>query len=359
MNKKVLVAMSGGIDSSVAALLLNEQGYNCMGATMKLFYNEGVVCSDNSRTCCSLEDVEDARSVAHMLGIPYHVFNFTGNFKEAVIDRFITGYENGTTPNPCIDCNRYLKFDKLLHRASELSFNYVATGHYAKVEYDAGAGRYLLKKARDQWKDQSYVLYFMTQEQLGHTILPLGDLEKSNVRSMAESRGFTNARKRESQDICFVQNKSYAEFIEEQTGRVYAPGNFLDSEGVVLGTHKGIIRYTIGQRKGLGLSLPEPLYVCSLQPEQNTVTLGKSELLYRKTLIARDINLIAVTHLDNVVRLKVKIRYHQPEQWAMVEQIDEDTLYIEFEEPQRSVTRGQAVVLYDGDVVIGGGTIYE
>ena len=206
MNNKVLVAMSGGVDSSVAALLLKEQGYDCTGATMKLFHAQQVACNHSSRTCCSMEDVEDARSVAYTLGIPYHVFNFTGNFKETVIDRFINAYENGITPNPCIDCNRYLKFDKLLFRAKELSYDYVATGHYAKVEYDTGAGRYLLKKARDHLKDQSYVLYFMTQEQLAHTLLPLGDLDKSAVRAIAENRHLINAKKRESQDICFVQN---------------------------------------------------------------------------------------------------------------------------------------------------------
>lgn len=349
--------MSGGIDSSVAALLLKEQGYDCMGATMNLFHGEELACHAQSRTCCSAEDVEDARSVAYMLGIPYHVFNFKINFKETVIDRFISAYENGITPNPCIDCNRYLKFDKFMLRAKELSYDYVATGHYAKIEYDTGAGRYLLKKARDQKKDQSYVLFFLTQEQLGHTLLPLGDLEKRVVRDMAEDKHLSNAKKRESQDICFVRNQSYSEFIEQQTGKVYAPGDFLDQAGVVLGTHKGIIRYTIGQRRGLGLSLQEPLYVCSIQPENNTVTLGKPEHLFSRTLIAKDINLIAVPRLNSAMRLKVKIRYRQPEQWAVVEQIDDKTLRMEFEEAQRAITRGQAVVLYDGDVVVGGGTI--
>lgn len=352
---KAMIAMSGGVDSSVAALLMKEQGYECMGVTMKLFHNEDIGIP-REHTCCSLEDVADARSVAFSLGISYYVFNFSERFKEEVIDRFIAAYENGMTPNPCIDCNRYLKFGRLFLRAKELDYDYVVTGHYARVEFDSSSGRYLLKKAPDLHKDQSYVLYAMTQEQLAHALFPLGGLQKPEVRAIAEAHGFINAKKHDSQDICFVQNGSYADFIESQ-GKRYPAGDFLDSAGKVLGHHKGIIRYTVGQRKKLGLSLPELMYVWSVNPVDNTVILGTEQELYSKSLTARDINLIAVSEFKEPVRLKAKVRYHQPEEWGTVEQTDEDTLRIEFDELQRAITRGQAVVLYDGDIVVGGGTI--
>lgn len=353
---KVLIAMSGGVDSSVAALLMKEQGFQCMGVTMKLFQNEEVGVP-RERGCCSLEDVEDARSVAHALGFPYYVFNFSAQFGTFVIDRFIADYENGRTPNPCIDCNRFLKFDALFRRAKELGCQYVVTGHYAQIEYDEARGRYLLKKAADPNKDQSYVLYSMTQEQLAHIRFPLGGMQKPEVRALAEAHGFINAKKRDSQDICFVQTGSYADFIEGYTGKTYPPGDFIDREGRVLGQHKGIIRYTVGQRKGLGLSFPEPMYVAAVDPKSNTVTLAPESALYTDTLTAKDINLIAVERLEGPVRLKAKVRYRQREQWATVTQEDEDTLKIVFDEPQRAVTAGQSVVLYDGDIVFGGGTI--
>ena len=355
MNK-ALIAMSGGVDSSVAALFMKEHGYDCMGVTMKLFDN-GDVGVPREHTCCSLDDIEDARQVAYTLGIPYYVFNFSTRFKEDVIDKFVEAYENGRTPNPCIDCNRYLKFDKLFSRAKELQYDFVVTGHYARIEFDEVSGRYLLKKAIDLSKDQSYVLYSMTQEQLAHTIFPLGDKNKSEIREIAEKSGFVNARKHDSQDICFVQNGNYADFIEQYTGKTYPHGNFIDSNGTILGRHKGIIRYTIGQRKGLGLSLKQPMYVSCVNPEENTVILTPEEGLYTKTLTAKNINLIAVPYLNGEVRLKAKVRYRQQEQWATVTQTDEDTLKVDFDEPQRAVTKGQSVVLYDGDIVVGGGII--
>ena len=255
MNKKALIAMSGGVDSSVSALMMLEQGYECTGVTMKLFANEDIGVS-KANSCCSIDDVADARSVATSLGMPYYVFNFADRFERDVIDRFVDAYVNGRTPNPCIDCNRYLKFDQLFVRAQELSCDYVVTGHYAQISYDEAKGRYLLRKAVDPLKDQSYVLYSLTQEQLAHAMFPLGGLHKTQVREIAEKHGFVNAQKHDSQDICFIQTGTYADFIEARLGRKFKPGNFVDEAGNVLGRHKGIIHYTVGQRKGLGLALP-------------------------------------------------------------------------------------------------------
>ena len=358
MSRKVIIAMSGGVDTSVAALLMRERGYTCIGATMKLFHNEDVgLCREH--TCCSLEDVEDARSVAYALDMPYYVFNFSDRFKTDVIDRFVSAYEHGVTPNPCIDCNRYLKFDKLFQRMQELEYDDVVTGHYARIEYNPASGRYELKKAADANKDQSYVLWSLTQEQLAHVQFPLGDMVKSEVRALAEAHGFINAKKHDSQDICFVRNGSYADFIEQYTGKTYPPGDFVDTRGRILGQHRGIIRYTIGQRKGLGLALSEPMYVKSVDPETNTVTLGTEQELYTRSLVATGINLIAVPTLSGVVRVKAKVRYRQPEQWATVTRTGADAFTVVFDEPQRAVTRGQSVVLYDGDLVLGGGIIAD
>ena len=260
MTKKALIAMSGGVDSSVAAYLIKEQGFESTGITLKLFDNEDIG-EKKEKTCCSLDDIDDARSVCYKLGIPYYVYNFKDSFKENVISRFINAYENGTTPNPCIDCNRYIKFEKLMRRAEELDFDYVVTGHYAVIEYNAETGRYLLKKSADSSKDQSYVLYSLTQEQLAKTLFPLGNMTKEQTREIAEKLGLINAHKHDSQDICFVPDGDYAKFIEQYTGRTYPHGNFVDESGKVLGEHKGIIRYTVGQRKGLGLALPHPMYV--------------------------------------------------------------------------------------------------
>lgn len=358
MNQKAIIAMSGGVDSSVAAFLMKERGFTCIGATMKLYHNEDIGLS-REHTCCSLDDVEDARSVAYALGIPHYVFNFSDRFREKVMDRFVAAYENGATPNPCIDCNRFLKFDKLHLRARELDCDYVVTGHYARIEKDEATGRYLLKKAVDPTKDQSYVLYTMTQEQLAHTLFPLGEYQKTQVREIAARQGFQNAKKHDSQDICFVPNGRYTEFIEGYTGKHYPPGDFIDASGHVLGRHGGIIRYTIGQRKGLGIPASAPLYVTKIDPADNTVTLGHNDELYFRTLTATDLNLIAVDQIDRPMRVKAKIRYRQSEQWATVTQIDADTAEARFDEPQRAMTKGQAIVFYDGDIVVGGGTIWK
>ena len=351
---KVLIAMSGGVDSSVAAFLMKEQGCECIGATMKLFHNEDIGVS-RTKTCCSLEDVEDARLVALRLGIPYYVFNFSDDFKGQVIDRFISSYERGATPNPCIDCNRYLKFERLYERARILGCDAIVTGHYARIEQENG--RWLLKKSLDESKDQSYVLYSLTQDQLAHTRLPLGAMHKSETRRIAEKQGFYNADKPDSQDICFVPDGDYAGFIERYTGKTSRTGAFLNTAGEPIGTHRGVIHYTIGQRKGLGISAPHPLYVCGICPEQNTVTLGGSQDLFSRRLTATDVNLISCDSLEKPVRVQAKIRYRHPEQPATAWCTPDGVLHVEFDEPQRAITCGQAVVLYDGETVVGGGRI--
>lgn len=355
-RKRALIAMSGGVDSSVAAWMMKQQGYDCMGITMKLYNNEEIGIS-REKTCCSLDDVEDARNVAQKVGIPFYVLNFSDNFEECVIRRFVETWQRGGTPNPCIDCNRFIKFDRLMQRMKELQYDYVVTGHYARVLYDEQKGRYLLKKAVDPSKDQSYVLYGMTQEQLAHTLFPLGEFHKTDIRKMAEENGFINARKHDSQDICFVPDGDYASFIERYTGQTAQPGNFVLKDGTVMGTHKGLIRYTIGQRKGLGLALPHPLYVCRKDMEKNEVVLGESEELFTDTLEAEQVNLISVERIDRPLRCKARIRYKQQEDWAEVVQLSDDRIRVVFDRPQRGITKGQAVVLYDGDLVIGGGTI--
>jgi len=354
--KKVLIAMSGGVDSSVAAYLLKMQGYECIGVTMKLYENEAAV-QKCSNTCCSIEDIEDAKSVAYQLDIPHHVFNFTADFKTHVIQKFADAYEKGLTPNPCIDCNRYLKFDYLLHRALQLGCDYIATGHYAQIIPDSLEQRFFLKKAVDQNKDQSYVLYSMTQKQLSHTLLPLGTLCKDEVRTIAEKQGFFNAHKHDSQDICFVPDGDYAQFLRRYTKKNYPKGNFISTDGQVLGTHKGIIHYTIGQRKGLGISAPHPLYVQKKSLSDNTITLCEDADLYNASFQAKDFNLISDLDLSLPFRANVRIRYHQQEQPATITPLNERTLHIQFDTSQRAITSGQAAVLYQGDLLIGGGTI--
>lgn len=355
INKKALIAMSGGVDSSVAAYIMKEKGYDLIGATMKLF--NGYSDLEKPNSCCSLSDVEDAKSVSFKLGFPHYVFNFKDKFSECVIDKFVYAYEHGLTPNPCIDCNRYLKFEKLFDRAMELKADLVVTGHYARTEYDEKSGRYLLKKAVDQKKDQSYVLYSLTQEQLKHTEFPLGSFTKPEVREIADKCGFINASKHDSQDICFVQDGKYADFIENYTKKNYPPGDFIDKSGKILGKHNGIIRYTIGQRKGLGISGGRPLYVIKINPSDNTVILGDEKDLYTDSLTVTDINLISTESIKAPMRVQVKVRYSQNAADALAVQTDENTIHVAFDKPQRAVTSGQAAVLYDGERVVGGGTI--
>lgn len=354
MTDSVLVGMSGGVDSSVAAYLLKAQGFRVTGATMKLFDN-AAIGEELESTCCSLSDVEDARRVAYRLGIPHYVLNFSEDFQAQVMDRFARCYQCGLTPNPCIDCNRYLKFGRMLRRARELEIDSVATGHYARILQEGD--RWLLKKAADPEKDQTYFLYAMTQDQLAHTQLPLGGLTKGEVREIAQAQGFGNARKRDSQDICFVPDGDYGAFLDRYTGRVCDNGNYVNKNGEVLGTHKGHTHYTIGQRKGLNIAVGRRIYVTGKDVERNLVYLGENEELFAPALEAADLNLIACDRIMAPIRCTVKIRHSRNEAPATVEQTDEDTILVRFDQPQRAIAPGQAVVLYDGDTVIGGATI--
>ncbi len=343
MIEKVMVGMSGGVDSAVAAYILKQKGYDVTGVTMTL-------CSDNSN------DALDAKRVAEKVGVPHTVADFSDAFAKKIIDDFVNCYKNGGTPNPCVTCNKRIKFGDMLDFAIGVGMDYIATGHYARLEKHKN-GRILLRKSADGAKDQTYFLYGLTQEQLSRVLFPLGELSKTEVREIAEQQGFVNARKRDSQDICFVPDGDYASFIEKYTKESFPCGDFVDLDGNVLGEHKGIIRYTVGQRKGLGIALGKPAFVCSKNVESNTVVLGNNEDLFTSELTAHDVNLIACDGVDTPMRVGAKVRYNQKEQPATVIGMNDGGVRVIFDEPQRAVSKGQSVVFYDGDIVVGGGII--
>jgi tRNA-uridine 2-sulfurtransferase len=425
LRKTVMVGMSGGVDSSVAASILLDQGYEVTGVTLKLLESEDVPCcadpsegccadptpgccsdqdggsscvdsndgagagatpgccsdQDNesscvdsnvgadvgagagasstkqSKTCCSLDDVEDARATAFKLGIPFYVLNMKAEFKEKVIDYFIDSYLDGETPNPCIYCNKFLKFEGLLKKAYALDIDHIATGHYARREFDEATGKYVLKKALDPSKDQSYALYMLTQDQLSHLLLPLGNLSKTEIRAMAEQKELKVFNKPDSQDICFVNEGEYPDYIKRHSSKKILPGNFVDKDGNILGRHKGIIYYTVGQRKGLGIAWKEPLYVLAKDVEKNTILLGNKDTIKKSSLIAREMNYISISEPTEIFKALAKVRYSSKETEVTVTPLAHGRALVEFLEPQAFIAPGQAVVLYDGDVVIGGGII--
>lgn len=353
---KVVVGMSGGVDSSVAAYLLKEQGYDVIGVTMQIWQDEEQVAQEENGGCCGLSAVDDARRVAAALEIPYYVMNFKKEFKENVIDYFVEEYQNGRTPNPCIACNRYVKWESLLQRSLSIGAEYIATGHYARV-VQLENGRYTLRRSATLAKDQTYALYNLTQKQLKRTLMPVGKYTKDEVRAIAEKINLRIANKPDSQDICFVPDGDYAAYIEEEAGVKVPEGNFVLTDGTVLGRHKGITHYTVGQRKGLGLALGYPAFVLEIRPETNEVVIGTKEESMTTQLRARNLNFMAVEDLTEPLHVFTKIRYNHKGAWCTIEKTGEDEVRCTFDEPQRAVTPGQAVVFYDGEYVLGGGTI--
>lgn len=348
-KKTVVVGMSGGVDSSVAAYLLKEKGYNVIGVTMQIWQEE-------ESGCCGLSAIEDARRVAHDLDIPYYVMNFRSEFKEKVVDYFVDEYLNGRTPNPCIACNRYVKWESLLKRSRDIGADYIATGHYARID-KLESGRYSLKRSATLAKDQTYALYNLTQDQLKHTLMPVGEYTKEEIRQIADKIQLQVANKPDSQDICFVPDGDYAGFIEKILDTELPIGNFVTTDGKVLGPHKGITHYTVGQRKGLGLALGYPAFVVEIRPETNEVVIGTHEDSLSNYVRANRLNFMSIEDLEGELRVWAKIRYNHKGAWCTIKKTGDDEVLCTFEEQQRAITPGQAVVFYDGDYVLGGGTI--
>ncbi|MBO5489450.1 MAG: tRNA 2-thiouridine(34) synthase MnmA [Eubacterium sp.] len=357
-NKTVVVGMSGGVDSSVAAYLLKNQGYNVIGVTMQIWQEEDICSTSHEGGCCGLSAVEDARRVAAQLDIPYYVMNFRKEFQQNVIDYFVKEYREGRTPNPCIACNRYVKWESLLHKSLAIGADYIATGHYAKIQ-QLENGRYTLCRSASVRKDQTYALYNLTQEQLSRTLFPCGEYEKEKIRELAKEANLSVAHKPDSQDICFVPDGDYAAFVERETGEKEEKGNFVSLDGKILGTHQGIGHYTIGQRKGLGIAFGEPVFVVEIRPETNEVVLGKGSDVFTNHLTATELNCMAVDHFEKGQEVIAKIRYNHEGSKAIITDVENDRISLSFPEPVRAVTPGQALVLYDEQYVLGGGTIIK